>query len=182
MGNRGNIIVLDASDVDALDFAVLRDFMSADHRLSETQRASAILALANRAAVVLYSHWGGTDLPYLLQEVIKRKLRWDDAAYLARIIFSRMVAGDVAGETGFGISSRLCDNEHPVLIVDVSRKVIVSLTEGEYTERGAMAAREFCGISFETFSETSEQEMEKLHDASRLPVFARRRRRPARTR
>jgi hypothetical protein len=68
--------------------------------------------------VFLYAHLGSDALPLLLKAVLKRQQRWDDPSYLARIIFCEMVRGDEAGETGYGISARLGDNEHAVTAVD----------------------------------------------------------------
>lgn len=68
--------------------------------------------------VYLYSHWGGYDMPLVVQKALAKKWRWDDGAYLARIIFDQMTEGSVGGETGFGIDTRPCDNEHPYIVVD----------------------------------------------------------------
>jgi len=68
--------------------------------------------------VFLYSHWGGSELPATLQTALKRRVRWDDEAYLARIIFDEMTDGDHGEETGFGITTQLTDNEYPLIIVD----------------------------------------------------------------
>lgn len=68
--------------------------------------------------VYLYTHWGGHELPALLQSVVKRGDRLNDAHYLARIIFCEMVGTDTEGATGYGISSEICDNEHDILEVD----------------------------------------------------------------
>ena len=69
--------------------------------------------------VNLYSHWGGSDMPETVRVALAKRQRWTDGAYLARIIFCTMIAGDVDGETGFGISppDALPDNEHPLIIV-----------------------------------------------------------------
>jgi hypothetical protein len=70
--------------------------------------------------VFLYTHWQGSSLPLTLQAALKRgQGRWDDPAYLARIIFCEMVAGQEKETTGFGISASICDNEWPLLIVNV---------------------------------------------------------------
>ena len=84
--------------------------------------------------VYLYSHWGGTELPGTLQQAMKRKLRWDDRAYLARIIFCEMVAGQERDETGFGISPDIPDGADRVLIVDCDKKTIsdVSMVDSSY--------------------------------------------------
>lgn len=71
--------------------------------------------------VYLYTHWGGTELPVVLAEALDSAAgrgRWNDPAYLARIIFCRMVRGDEAGETGYGISLTPPDNEHEILYVN----------------------------------------------------------------
>jgi hypothetical protein len=68
--------------------------------------------------VYLYTHWGGTDLPFTLQEALKKKWRWGDTSYLTRIIFCEMVKGEEEGETGFGISSKVGDGDDRILVVD----------------------------------------------------------------
>jgi hypothetical protein len=70
--------------------------------------------------IYLYTHWTGTELPATVQRALKRKLRWNDGAYLARIIFDEMTRGVQGQETGFGIAPFVCDNEHPVIEVDVA--------------------------------------------------------------
>lgn len=57
----------------------------------------------------LYTHWNGSDLPKTLKRALSRKERWDDSAYLARIIFCEMVKGSEADATGFGISTMETD-------------------------------------------------------------------------
>jgi hypothetical protein len=56
--------------------------------------------------VCLYTHWRGSELRAILKSALRRRQRWDDAPYLARIIFCEMIKGDEAAETGFGISTR----------------------------------------------------------------------------
>jgi len=73
--------------------------------------------------VYLYSHWGGHELPLDLQAALKRNQRWDDYQYLARIIFQQMI-GEDKGETGYGISASLCDNERPILVVDCEKQQV----------------------------------------------------------
>jgi hypothetical protein len=74
--------------------------------------------------VWLYSHWSGTELPIVLRDALRRGAdRHGDGPYLARIIFQEMI-GDDRGTTGFGIATRLTDNEHPVLFCDVDAEVV----------------------------------------------------------
>lgn len=72
----------------------------------------------------LYTHWGGYELPEVLAAAIGKRWRWDDGAYLTRIIFCEMVQGHEKEETGFGISTYAPDNEYPWLVVDVARQVV----------------------------------------------------------
>ncbi len=68
--------------------------------------------------VYLYGHWAG-------ERIIKSAVhglnsgRATDPDYLARVVFEDMLArSEILGtETGFGISARLGDNEHPVLVI-----------------------------------------------------------------
>jgi hypothetical protein len=78
------------------------------------------------SGIFFYSHWTGTDLPETLQAALKRgQGRWDDEQYLARIIFCEMIRHDGLDEiTGFGISTYICDNEHPILVVDCDKAIV----------------------------------------------------------
>ena len=82
------------------------------------------------AGVHLYTHWGGGNLPFKVQDALKKKWRWDDDAYLARIIFCEMVKGDEEGETGFGISKDLCDNQYPIIDIDCENQTVSFGGEG----------------------------------------------------
>lgn len=75
-------------------------------------------------AVWLYSHWGGHDLPNVVQAALKRQERWNDSEYLARIVFQQML-GDDNSATGFGIgTSEHGDIEHPLLILNTQTMII----------------------------------------------------------
>jgi hypothetical protein len=68
--------------------------------------------------VYLYTHWSGSDLPRIVAAALARgRERWDDDAYLARIIFSEMTKGQEGETTGFGISTTEMDNENPIVNV-----------------------------------------------------------------
>jgi len=76
-----------------------------------------------KVGVALYSHWGGSALPGVLRSALVRGLaRWNDAPYLARIIFCEMVRGAEMGETGFGISAGddMCEASDIDIEVDVA--------------------------------------------------------------
>ena len=75
--------------------------------------------------VCLYSHWGGSELPDTLRAAMVRgKKRWDDAPYLARIIFCEMVKGDEMETTGFGISQSIGDGDDKVITIDVDDQTV----------------------------------------------------------
>ena len=68
--------------------------------------------------VFLYTHWRGYAVPGILQAALDRgRGRWGDTSYLTRIIFCDLIGDDTEGRTGFGISTRITDNEHPLLYV-----------------------------------------------------------------
>lgn len=85
-------------------------------------RGNIIIGTPDKPEIYLYTHWSGTELPLILQRALAKRWRWDDDAYLTRIIFCEMVGDDVGTEAGYGISTRMCDNEHPLLFVDVDAK------------------------------------------------------------
>lgn len=66
--------------------------------------------------VYLYSHWDGERV---LKSAVKglKSGRVTDAQYLPRIIFQDMLGSD-DGETGYGISSVIGDNQYPILVID----------------------------------------------------------------
>lgn len=76
--------------------------------------------------VYLYTHWKGSQIGGVVAKALAKKKRWDDAPYLARIIFCELidVEGDIKGEAGYGISAGICDNEYPILVVDVEKQVV----------------------------------------------------------
>jgi hypothetical protein len=82
-----------------------------------------------RRSIYLYTHWGGSELEDMLRRaMIRGRDRWDDPAYLARIIFCEMLRGSSENPlyeiTGLGISTYMCDNENPMLTVDVELQEI----------------------------------------------------------
>lgn len=72
--------------------------------------------------VFLYTHWTGSDLPEVVHKALAKEWRWHDAPYLARIVFDVLTEGDHGSETGFGISTFIPDNEHPILVLDTMRQ------------------------------------------------------------
>jgi len=87
-------------------------------------RANVLVKDSYDPGVYLYTHWGGSDLPLVLQSALSKQWRWDDASYLARIIFCEMIQGEERGETGYGISSVMGDGDNRVLVVDCSKQMV----------------------------------------------------------
>ena len=65
--------------------------------------------------IYLYTHWNGYRIKQTLQTALKRQQRWDDEAYLNRIIFCEMVKGFEEAETGYGISLEMQDNNNDIV-------------------------------------------------------------------
>jgi hypothetical protein len=97
--------------------------MVGDHNRKGTtmgDRAQIAVKMGNakKGRVYLYAHWAGAALFADLQAALQRRERWQDAEYLARIIFQEMI-GDDRGSTGFGIgTAKHGDLEHPVPVLD----------------------------------------------------------------
>lgn len=99
-------------------------------------------------AVYLYTHGGGSQILKILQAALSKKKRWDDPPYLTRIIFCEMIKGDTDSSTGYGISTRLCDNEHTVLGVDCERQVVL-FEERDGTVKDTVSFEDFINGKFE---------------------------------
>lgn len=80
--------------------------------------------------VYLYTHFGGECLPELVQQVLARRLRWDDEGYLARMLFAALIEGDESGDSGAGITTYLTDNEFPLLVLDCKKQQVSMRTGG----------------------------------------------------
>lgn len=79
--------------------------------------------------VWFYGHWSGSRLEHTVRSALARKRRWGDTSYLARIIFDEFTKDHAGEETGFGISTRLQDNEYPVIVVDDDKQRVFSIKE-----------------------------------------------------
>lgn len=82
-------------------------------------------------SIYLYSHWGGgskyqdSSLAEALAKALDRgRERWGDESYLARIIFSEVVKGDIDGLTGYGLSPYAIDEEFETIEVDLEKSTV----------------------------------------------------------
>lgn len=113
-------------------------------------RAS-LIAMGNRAQIYIpdhdiyfYTHWGGHSLREVLANALARgRSRWHDDSYLARIIFSEMIRGEVTETTGYGI------NSEPAL--DARYTLHVDIDENRVGEGGYETAQTW--VSFEDWVE-----------------------------
>ncbi len=86
-------------------------------------RANVVIDEEDGGTIYLYTHWGGTDLPQTLQNALKRKWRWQDESYLARIILQEMTGPEIR-ETGYGIATSPPDNGKPYLRVSTKAQTV----------------------------------------------------------
>lgn len=111
--------------------------------------------------VFLYAHWGGSDLLSVVHSVLSRQERWNDAPYLTRMLFCKMVEGRESDSIGFGISSRLCDNEHLIVVVDCQTMRVY--LEGENGEREDNYAGGKEGWEFKDFVKLLPEQVKSLN-------------------
>jgi len=89
MGDRGNIFFVDRLEAEGLE------------------------------GIYMYTHWSGSMLPLIVRDALERgRERWGDPQYLARIVFCELIKDAILEETGYGLGTRLVDNEHIVIRID----------------------------------------------------------------
>ena len=81
-------------------------------------RSNIVVVQPDNSRIFLYGHWMGDDNYRVAGQVLARQERWNDAPYLARMFFETMIEGSINKETGFGISTHMCDNEYPIVVID----------------------------------------------------------------
>lgn len=105
--------------------------------------------------VYLYTHWGGYDLPGTVQRALQQERRWDDAPYLTRIIFDVMTDGQHGNETGFGISTEICDNSYPLIVVDVKQQMVRFEDQETRAVMAAHSFTDFCALAEPSYPDES---------------------------
>ena len=103
-------------------------------------RANIAVKQPDGGFVYLYTHNGGYKYEDDLRSALDKHARWDDGAYLTRIIFDQMTKDAYSWETGYGISTSIQDNGHPIIYVD-PMEMIVSFTANGGEHR--MSFRDF---------------------------------------
>jgi len=104
--------------------------------------------------VWFYTHWSGSDIAKVVTDGMKRAGdRRTDEAYLARVLFCQLLADNPSAlteTTGYGISTGMCDNEHDVLLVDVTAQIVyvVPRREAESDWNLASCKDDLVSVSF----------------------------------
>lgn len=125
-------------------------------------RGNIVIQEENGNKIYFYTHWQGSYIKNILKAaLIRGENRWNDCAYLSRIIFCEMIKDDVLGETGNGISTTMCDNEHNLLVVDVKEQKVY-LTKEDFSKQETWSFEEF--IKDDTKLEDLEEEVEYLEE------------------
>jgi hypothetical protein len=79
----------------------------------------------NDVGIWLYTHWGGDNLAFDLQNALKfGSNRWGDDSYLTRIIVCQIIGDKWNEETGYGISHEEQDNEHHIIYVNLKNQEV----------------------------------------------------------
>jgi len=88
-------------------------------------RTNTVFRMADGSDVVLYQHWGGFEMmANLAAAVDAARPRWHDEAYATRIIISNLIGDDWNQEYGYGICTRIMDNEHSIPVIDFSDQTV----------------------------------------------------------
>jgi hypothetical protein len=90
----------------------------------------------------IYTHWEGSVLPETVRRgLIRGRPRWDDPAYLTRILFDE-VTGDDRGLTGFGVSTFRGDGGETVIVNLTAMEVTVEGQAWSFEDYSSGGARE----------------------------------------
>jgi len=80
--------------------------------------------------VYLYQHYDGYNLYETVVAALKKKMRWDDPEYLARIIFDEMTKDYRGEEAGFGIGTTEQGDIEFLIEMDCERQMITHFNVG----------------------------------------------------
>lgn len=111
--------------------------------------------LHDGSEIYLYTHWEGSEIFETCQRSLRKEWRWDDGAYLARIIFDDLVGGERGTETGFGISTYIMGPEHQIPLVDTNTGIVHVLDENGVPTGEWYFIRDFIKLPPEKISELS---------------------------
>ena len=78
--------------------------------------------------VVLYTHHGASTLMNDVMTAMEKIERWNDPAYLSRIIFCHMLCGDLSpldGTLGYGILTDNVGDARVEIVIDCDRQEVI---------------------------------------------------------
>lgn len=110
-------------------------------------RGNIVMRFGGKTDIYLYTHWSGSEIGATAQRALTKQWRWDDDAYLARIVFDELTTGQHGKETGFGIAPYPCDNEHDYLCIDVEAQKVRRLDAGNKNEKQSWSFEEFVKLT-----------------------------------
>ncbi len=84
--------------------------------------------------VWIYSHWNGSELSGMVKLALAARQRWEDAPYLTRIIVETCLDSASDKFTGWGVSTRIGDNEHPIIVVDIPVQIVYTIAQNKLTK------------------------------------------------
>lgn len=114
-------------------------------------RTNTIFRQADGSDIVLYQHNGGYQMMHNLATALDAaRPRWGDESYATRIIISNLIGDDWRGETGYGLSTRIMDNEHSIPVIDFS-DATVALYDYEWSNFGCELKNQKFRMPFEEF-------------------------------
>ena len=87
-------------------------------------RSNIVVVQPDESRIWLYGHWMGDDNYRVAGQVLSEGGRNSDHAYLTRILFSKMIAHDIHGTSGFGISNTMQDNEYFIVVIDPQKQTV----------------------------------------------------------
>lgn len=108
-----------------------------------------IIVRGGGSQVYLYTHRRGIEIVEMARQALARRQRWDDVQYLTRIVFCTMVEGSFSDETGFGITSNLHDNGHPLLVINCDEQQV--FLEADHRSLHYAPGKDAHPMSFENF-------------------------------
>jgi hypothetical protein len=95
-------------------------------------RGNIVMQYCGDQRIYFYTHSLGSLIAQQLRKALALKQCWDDEEYLASIVYDTLTEGLHRAGSGFSIGPTLGDNNHNLLVVNVTTQTVT-----EETERGA---------------------------------------------
>ena len=80
---------------------------------------------SRKTDIYFYTHNSGSEIGAIARRALAKRLRWDDDAYLGRIVFGELTRDAYSEETGFGVGPMPCDNSHDYLVIDCDNQKVL---------------------------------------------------------